>query len=101
MNNVNGKDIDSKGGVLSNSMNRTCDPRNLDAIHLRRRGQLVQHINRLSRRDEWHNEPKNMAPYHSFSYPFFPFSPLLPFSISLLSPYDKQVNKQCCHCRRL
>lgn len=55
-----------KGGVLGNSMNRTCDPWNLDAIHLRRRGQLVQHINRPSGRDEWRNEPKNMAPYHSF-----------------------------------
>lgn len=66
MNNANRKEVDNKGRVLGNTMNRTCDPRNLDAIHLRRRGQLVQHINRLFGRDEWRNEPKNMAPYHLF-----------------------------------
>jgi len=62
-------------------MNRTCDPRNLDAIYLRRRGQLVQHINRLSSRDEWHNEPKNMAPYRSFF--FFSSSFFLSLSLFL------------------
>lgn len=66
MNNASRKEVDSKGGVLGNSTNRTCDLWNPDVIHLRRRGQLVQHINRPSGRDEWRNEPKNIAPYHSF-----------------------------------
>lgn len=41
-----GKRLDDKVGASSDSADHTCDPRDLSAIHLRRRRQLVQRINR-------------------------------------------------------
>lgn len=46
MNNTSGKEADDEVGAQNDSVDHTCDPRDLRAIHLRRRRQLVQRINR-------------------------------------------------------
>lgn len=46
MNNVSGMEIDDEVGTSNDSVDHTCDPRDLRAIHLRRRRQLVRRINR-------------------------------------------------------